>query len=311
MSVSVQGKAELGTRVLKSVSRSFYLSLRLLPAEMREGAAVGYLLARASDTIADTPGVSVAARLEMLAAFARVVATGEQGLPDLQAVESDCEPGERVLLEHAGELLAWLERLPKPIAAAVRKVVETIISGQRLDLERFGRASAQAPVCLKSAEELDDYCQRVAGCVGGFWTELGFAALGAGFSAADPVKLCEMGCRYGRALQLVNILRDTPKDLRDGRCYLPVGDPSDRDALMAAHRAWQMKAGGLLQDGFDYVGTLHGRRLRAASVLPALLARRTLAHLAKSDWAALEARVKIPRREVYVALAESFLCFGG
>jgi farnesyl-diphosphate farnesyltransferase len=303
----VKSEAELGTRVLKSVSRSFYLSLRLLPVEMREGAALGYLLARASDTIADTVGVPVEARLGMLSAYSEVVAMGAGGMPDFTEVAAACEDGERVLLEQLGPVLDWLGRLPGPITSAVRKVVAVIVSGQRLDLERFGRASAREPVCLATAEELDDYCQRVAGCVGGFWTELGFAALGGRFSSGDPARLCEMGCRYGRALQLVNILRDMPKDLRDGRCYLPGCDPADRVALMGEHRVWRRKAEGLLQDGFCYAESLRGARLRAASVLPAMLARKTLDRLATADWAALEARVKIPRRAVYAALVRSFL----
>lgn len=303
----MKSDAELGTRVIKDVSRSFYLSLRLLPAEMREGATVGYLLARTSDTIADTAGVPVGVRLGMLSAYAQAVAAGADGVPDFAGVAASCAEGERVLLEHAAQVLGWLERLPEPVASAVRKVVAVIVSGQRLDLERFGGASAQATRCLGSAEELDDYCQRVAGCVGGFWTELGFAVLGARFSPGDPVKLSDMSGRYGRALQLVNILRDMPEDLRGGRCYLPGCDPADRAALMDAHRVWRRKAEELLQDGFRYAESLRGRKLRAASVLPALLARRTLERLAAADWAALDAKVKIPRRAVYAALAESFL----
>ena len=41
-------------QLLSAVSRSFYLSMRFLPREMRPGVAVGYLLARATDTVADT-----------------------------------------------------------------------------------------------------------------------------------------------------------------------------------------------------------------------------------------------------------------
>ena len=40
--------------LLKSVSRSFYLTLRVLPTGMRDPVGLAYLLARAADTIADT-----------------------------------------------------------------------------------------------------------------------------------------------------------------------------------------------------------------------------------------------------------------
>ena len=46
--------AELGGPLLKSVSRSFYLTIRILPARLQAPIGLAYLLARASDTIADT-----------------------------------------------------------------------------------------------------------------------------------------------------------------------------------------------------------------------------------------------------------------
>ena len=39
--------------VLKGVSRSFYLTIRVLPKALREPVGLAYLLARAGDTIAD------------------------------------------------------------------------------------------------------------------------------------------------------------------------------------------------------------------------------------------------------------------
>src|SRR3569832_1466559 len=55
--------------LLKGVSRSFYVSVRLLPPGLRRPVAVGYLLARTSDTIADAPGLDAATRLQMLQQF--------------------------------------------------------------------------------------------------------------------------------------------------------------------------------------------------------------------------------------------------
>jgi len=39
--------------------------------------------------------------------------------------------------------------------------------------------------------------------------------------AAQRCALLRDGVRFGKGLQLVNILRDLPRDLRQGRCYLP------------------------------------------------------------------------------------------
>ena len=46
--------ADLTTALLRRVSRSFYLSLAVLPPAVRPTIGLAYLLARASDTIADT-----------------------------------------------------------------------------------------------------------------------------------------------------------------------------------------------------------------------------------------------------------------
>jgi len=57
------------TDLLKQVSRSFYLTLRVLPGAIRPQIGLAYLLARASDTIADTEFVPVSMRLKALDAL--------------------------------------------------------------------------------------------------------------------------------------------------------------------------------------------------------------------------------------------------
>jgi farnesyl-diphosphate farnesyltransferase len=165
---SLAAVERLDGHVLRSVSRSFYLSLRLLPQPMRPAAATGYLLARASDTLADTAEVPVDDRLELLDGFAAELQGKGAAWRDrrLRAfAEKQTHPGERVLLERLDECFAGLAELDGLQADVVRETLATIISGQRLDLVRFEEASRLRPVALKSEEELEDYCYRVAGCV--------------------------------------------------------------------------------------------------------------------------------------------------
>ncbi|XBD73844.1 squalene/phytoene synthase family protein [Akkermansia massiliensis] len=61
-------------QLLSAVSRSFYLSMRFLPREMRPGVAVGYLLARATDTVADTVDMDCRERLALLRMMGATVA---------------------------------------------------------------------------------------------------------------------------------------------------------------------------------------------------------------------------------------------
>ncbi|MEX1049740.1 MAG: squalene/phytoene synthase family protein [Akkermansiaceae bacterium] len=297
----------LEKQVLKGVSRSFYLTLRLLPGPMRGAASLAYLLARTSDTLADTAAAPVALRMECLRLFAAAVAGGRAAprWPDsfLTTIE---DPRERHLLELCGDLIHWLRALDRTEAALVREVVEIIISGQTLDLERFATASREQPVALPDDNVLEDYAWRVAGCVGAFWTKLGFLTLGGGFSTAGEDELLERGIAYGKGLQLVNILRDLPADLENGRCYLPVADPHNLPALLASHGRWLVRARAWAGEGETYAATLGSRRLRAATVLPALLARKTLGSLEGASWEDLQARLKIPRRAVYQALLQAF-----
>jgi farnesyl-diphosphate farnesyltransferase len=292
-----------GNQLLKGVSRSFYLSLRLLPKPMRGAASLGYLLARASDTLADTVGAPVEARLLCLDWFDRSL-SGEEDPPrwPIPVLNAVTEPMERRLLESTGDLFAWLDRLPPEEAALVREVVGIIIGGQRLDLERFAMADGEHPVALEDEETLEDYAWRVAGCVGAFWTKLGFLTLSNTFSWEREEVMLSRGIAYGKGLQLVNILRDLPADLANGRCYLPVSDPHDLDRLMDVHRQWVERAAVWLESGFSYASTLKSRKLRAASVLPAMIGVDTLDRLKGADWPALERRIRTPRSRVYLAM---------
>ena len=125
-----------------------------------------------------------------------------------------------MLLEKAGDSLALLQTLSPDDLQLVRTLLNIIMGGQELDLRRFAGASAEKIVALETAAELDDYTYRVAGCVGEFWTKMCRAHL---FPKArlDDAQLLANGIRFGKGLQLVNILRDLPADLRKGRCYLP------------------------------------------------------------------------------------------
>jgi farnesyl-diphosphate farnesyltransferase len=299
---------ELGKQVLKRVSRSFYLSLRLLPRPMREAASLGYLLARTSDTLADTVAAPLEMRISCMDHFRRALAEkAEAPRWPVTLLNAIPNPGERHLLECVGEIFHWLGNLRDPEADLVREVLATIISGQRLDLERFSHASKEHPVALPDGAALEDYTWRVAGCVGAFWTKLGFLTMGDKFSSAPPDALLEWGIAYGKGLQLVNILRDLTGDLADGRCYLPVGDPQNHSQLLEAHSHWLAKAELWVSEGVCYSKSLHSRRLRTASILPALIGRKTLSSLRGATWETLQTRVKIPRSDIYRSVFQAFL----
>ncbi|MCX6926622.1 MAG: phytoene/squalene synthase family protein [Verrucomicrobia bacterium] len=225
----IQAPEHLLSGLLRDVSRSFYLTLRILPGKVRTPIGLAYLLARTTDTIADTELVNAEQRLKALQALRdRIQGRGELPLDFGALARHQGSRAEGVLLEKCEASLALLRGLPSADERFVREVLEIIISGQELDLRRFAGASAQSLVALRTDEELDDYTYRVAGCVGEFWTKVCRAHL---FPQAplDDAFLLVNGVRFGKGLQLVNILRDLATDLRNGRCYLPLERLVDSD----------------------------------------------------------------------------------
>jgi farnesyl-diphosphate farnesyltransferase len=296
-----------GTTILKGVSRSFYLSLRLLPQSMRDAAGLGYLLARSSDTIADTASTPLIDRLHWLDYFSNAIHHGTAFTPSDNLLDA-CTENEKILLENASKNLHWLLTLSEAEQILVREVLEEIISGQRLDLERFGNASVDRRMVIEDDAALLDYCQRVAGSVGAFWTKLGFLGEGERFSRENEATMLQWGKNFGCGLQLVNILRDRPEDIRAGRYYLPgTADLPLGDACLHAHDRWLLTAKKFIDDGMRYADALRGRRLRCATVLPAILALETIEKLQTATWQQMAQRVKVTRPDVFRCLAEAML----
>jgi farnesyl-diphosphate farnesyltransferase len=206
---------------------------------MREAAGLGYLLARSSDTLADTAEVAVDVRLAQLDALALSIAANAPFRTD-PILLKECTPAEKILLQSIDDQLLWLTQLDPSSQHLIREVLAVIISGQRLDLVRFGHASDQQHVALHDDATLLDYCHRVAGCVGLFWTRLGHLAEGSDFSEQSVSTMEEWGRQLGCGLQLVNILRDRPEDIANGRFYLPGTNLlHDDEQLRAAAAAFE------------------------------------------------------------------------
>ncbi len=313
MSDESRHERELGGQLLASVSRSFYLTLKALPAELREPISLAYLLARTADTIADTAAVPVSLRLDCLAQFDHAVRG--QPAPGLarrvreEFMPHQADPAERRLMEHFGDGLAWLATMREVPLRAIREVLQHIIEGQRLDLERFPGDGCLR--CLADDAELDDYTWRVAGCVGEFWTGLCATEKPGALDPAVSLEQMKLwGADFGRGLQLVNILRDVGEDLRDGRGYLPgtvCEGKLDAAALHTVWKHWTAACRLHLDAGLQYVLHVADGKLRYATALPLLLAARTLALMRSASWADVERGVKVSRLEVARVLAEAAL----
>ena len=308
--MSAHSTRPLQTTLLRSVSRSFYLSIRLLPAQLREPIALAYLLARTTDTVADTGGISTDVRTEAL----RMLSNGIQSTASREVVldliasfvAMQQKPTERQLLESLPDCLNWLDRIEQTDRDDVRVVLEKITRGQMVDLQRFD--DPKEIHALGIAADLDEYTYLVAGCVGEFWTRLCFRHV-RNFASLSEDEMLALGKRYGMALQLISVLRDAGSDLRAGRCYFPEYELnaahltasqilSEPERFQPIYRTWLEKAKARLECGMQYSSAIQNGRVRAATVLPALIGARTLALLDAAGPMALQRTVKVPRREV-------------
>lgn len=289
--------------------------MKVLPREMREPVSLGYLLARASDTIADTTSVSRELRLELLDAFRQQLAgkgEGRAGFPE--RLKTNFAPhqqhaGEKRLLEQLPDCLEWLQQADRANQHLVIKVLGHITNGQVWDVQHFGASDQQHPGFVETAEDLEQYTYWVAGSVGEFWTEVGYCNYGRDFSQEASSEMREMGRKYGQGLQLVNVLRDLGEDLRNGRCYLPKdeltgsgwdgeGGMPPTDILMEVSGKWRKQCREWIGAGRQYVGHLQSRRVRFATVLPLLIAERTVELLEQAGPRVLDKKMKVSRGEL-------------
>ncbi|MBN3792158.1 phytoene/squalene synthase family protein [Burkholderia sp. Ac-20353] len=315
--------------LLKNVSRSFYLTLRVLPDGMREPVGLAYLLARAADTIADTALVAPDRRAALLTQLRENIERLDDGAALSRALEDvtrmQTDSGEHVLLGSMQPMLALLRAQADADSTSIRKVVATLTSGMEFDLRTFPDEQSGQVVALASRDDLDRYTYMVAGCVGEFWTDM----TGMHTRAARRWNLADMrekGIRFGKALQMTNILRDCAKDLRIGRCYLPVdvlaghglavadllspaASPRARPVLIDLLRVTLAQ----YQDACLYTLAIPRRfvRLRLACLWPILIGLETLELLAGHDaWLDPARPAKVPRKRIYRIIASSLAIVG-
>ena len=317
-------QAQLLGSLLKGVSRSFYLTLRVLPPSLRLPVGLAYLLARAADTIADTSLISPESRRGFILVF-RSQVEGPATLDALQRMEGELTdlqtiPKERELLTSLPAAFALLESMQERDAAMVRSVLVTLSMGMEMDLVTFPPESSGNVEALEDEAALDRYTYLVAGCVGEFWAAITIAHSGS-LKKWDGEAMSQTGIRFGKALQLTNVLRDVPGDLRIGRCYLPrtelaalglspqnLLDPERGKDARPVLTFWIKTAMEHYKSAEDYILAIprHSPRLRLAVLWPILIGLATLARLAGNEnWLNPAYPSRVSRSWIYATLALS------
>ena len=298
--------------ILEGTSRSFYLSLKELPREIRKQVSLLYMLARTSDTIADSEGGEPEDLLQALESYNEFTQGNSEETPDLEELsEFQSNISEGLLLKNVGKVVSNISQFSESDQESIRNCLGIIIGGQILDLKRFSSGVNGIP-SIEENDELDDYAYRVAGSVGEFWTQMSLDHLFK-IKEENEAEIFENGVRFGKALQMINILRDIPADLELGRCYIPrrsldehgmspsdLLDSSKMESFRPLYNEYLDLTDQHLDSAVQYIEMLpHSQfRLRGSCMLPVIIGKKTISLLRGRNVLDPEKKVKISRSEV-------------
>ncbi len=301
--------------LLKHTSRSLYLSARILPATMRPAFSVAYLLCRYADTIADTALLPAERRLYWIERFPEIIQA--QPAPEVRQLAQEIEGGsenpyEKMLIQHLPDCLQAFNHIAPAQQSFILEVAQAVCAGMQTDLKTFPTQPQAAPVAFQTSAELEYYCRLMGGEPGLFWSRLIYHTTKISARQED---FHQWGMHIGDTLQIVNILRDMPKDLKMGRCYFPEEDlktagltpadllnPVNSARFEPVKRKWIRWGLTRLKDGIHFFNHLPKTQLRqrAAVAWPILWAADTLCAIYREpDLLNPEKRVKIPRSTIY------------
>ncbi len=210
--------------LLEKTSRTFALSIPVLPEPTRREVMVAYLLFRIADTFEDASHWPPDARIGAIADFNVLLCAcdrprAERLATDWVAREVAHHAGYRELMTETPFVLDAFFALSPGAIPPIREHVVRSAEGMASIVAR----TRGGQLTLHSVRELQEYCYIVAGIVGEMLTEL--FLLDRPVLSGIAAYLRERAATFGEALQLVNILKDSAADAEEGRRYLPADVP--------------------------------------------------------------------------------------
>lgn len=203
--------------ILPGVSRTFALTIPVLPPRLAVVMTNAYLLCRIADTIEDDVGLDNDQKSAFHARFVAVVRGDEQAEPfasDLAPLLSARSlPAERDLVAKSAAVIRVTHGFTSAERAALTRCVAIMCQG----MPEFQRHKTLRG--LANVAELARYCYYVAGVVGEMCTEL--------FCLHTPElephreRMMRLAVSFGQGLQMTNILKDIWDDRQAGACWLP------------------------------------------------------------------------------------------
>jgi farnesyl-diphosphate farnesyltransferase len=253
---------------LPGVSRTFALTIPVLPDALAVVTTNAYLLCRIADTIEDDPGLEAEQKSEFHARFVAVV----KGAHDADAFARDLAPllsdrvlaAEHELVRHTPAVIRVTHGFSAEERAALTRCVSIMCRG----MPEFQRNKSLRG--LRDLDELAEYCYYVAGVVGEMCTEL--FCLHCPELAPKREVMLRLAVSFGQGLQMTNILKDIWDDRLAGACWLPRSVFGRGTMDLERLEAWHMQP--VFRDGLnELVGVGHAH-LRNALEYTCLIPKR-------------------------------------
>ncbi len=289
--------------MLRTVSRTFALSIEKLPPILREAITIAYLLFRISDCIEDHPAIRPDRKAYLLRLWGTILnGNGPPNRLIAELQDLDTADPEVYVALHADRVIEHLKNQPQQLREIISKHAHDTAEG-------MARWQEQGPF-IKTEEEMDDYMHQVAGRVGYLVTDV--------FSWYSPVvrekreMLTPLGREFGLGLQTVNIIRGLRKDYDRGWVFVPLSfletkglspesffDIARRQQALAVIDLLIEKAKRHLNNALTYITLLPRgeRQIRLSCIWPLLFAVKTLA-LSRNNHSVLESETKMTRNQV-------------
>ncbi len=276
---------------LQRVSRTFALTIPLLPPDLEDWVGNSYLLCRITDTIEDAVNLDDDLKKEHMGKFARFLSSPiglEQWTDEIcDLVRSSSNEFENELMRDIPQVVARYYSYPAAVQAILRRTV-TIMAKGMSQIERWKK--------IDSLDEVDHYCYSVAGVVGELLVSL-FAehcpAMKKTLASQLPYSVC-----FGEALQLTNILKDVWDDLKRGVTWLPIkNDDPDRDKKVQEYIS--IAYGHCLQS-MDFIKRMPFTQtgIRRFCLMTNALSVMTLRNISENPNFTDSGQIKVTRKEV-------------
>jgi len=300
---------------LKEVSRTFYPSIKVLPRDLHFYVGHSYLICRLLDTLEDAYDITVEKKRSALnqailcIKYSAEYPKENNTFADIAAT-SDIKPYEKVILENAFEVFECLETFPDTVRSDIRNWTTEMADG----MKKYSFGSDNPKVQLSTVDELEEYTYYVAGTVGELLSRL-FTLDHFNVPEERSGVMFSSGVAFGKALQYVNIIKDSREDFTEGRCFIPADllkkhgitleeffKSGKKDEIKAVYGELIAKAEEHLESAIRYIEAIPVRlwRIRLFCIWPVVLAYATLNGIKRDldEFIDTNQTYKITRKEV-------------